>query len=269
MPELPEVETLARSLRLRLAGRRIQSVRVLTPRTVRSPRVDRFVRALRGRTVETVTRRAKFLLLSLDHDLVLIVHLRMTGDLDIVPRGRPLHPHTRVVFRLNGHDLRFVDLRRFGHMDLLPASAVAHFDPIRRLGVEPLARAFTLERFREIMARRRGMLKPLLLRQEVLAGIGNLYADEILFQARLHPGRRVESLRPVEVRRLYLAVRQVLGRAVRGRARPEAPIGTLLRVRDAEGPCPRCGGRLASRRIGGRTTVYCPSCQHERAGPRR
>ncbi len=236
-------------------------MRILTPATIHSPRPDRFARALRGRTVQEVDRRGKYLLLRLDRGLVLVIHLRMTGDLVITSRRRPLHPHTRVVLGLDGPDLRFEDQRRFGHMDLLPASGVGHFPPLQRIGAEPLDGSFTASRFRAILKRRRGALKPLLLRQEVVAGIGNLYADEILFQARLHPGRRVESLGPAEVRRLYLATRQVLRRAVRGLARPGEPVGALLAVREEGGACPRCGRHLTATRMGGRATYFCPACQ--------
>ncbi len=261
MPELPEVETLVRDLRRRLLGRTIRRVRVLAPAMVRSPRPDRFARALRGRTVRGVGRRGKYLLVRLDRGLFLAVHLRMTGDLVVVPRRRPLHPHTRLVLGLDGVDLRFLDQRRFGHMDLLPQSALPVVRALQRLGAEPLGRAFTLERFRAAVRSRRGGLKALLLRQEVVAGIGNLYADEILFQARLHPGRRVESLRPGEVRRLYLAMRHVLRQAVLGLARTGDPGGILLPVRQAGAPCPRCAHSLARMRLAGRATVFCPSCQ--------
>ncbi len=258
MPELPEVESLARYLRRRVVGRRIRRVRILTPSTIRSPAPHRFVRSLRGRTVRAVERRGKYLLLRMDGSLVLAVHLRMTGDFVVAPRGSPLDSHTRVVFVLDGSDLRFDDPRRFGHMDLLPVTALPHFEPLARLGPEPLARVFTAERFRALLKGRRGALKPLLLRQEVLAGIGNLYADEILFQARLHPGRRVESLRPQEVRRLYLATRRALQRAVRGLARAGEPVGALLAVREEGGLCPRCGRPLTVTRLGGRATYFCP-----------
>jgi formamidopyrimidine-DNA glycosylase len=263
VPELPEVETLARHLRRRVVGRRISAVRIITPSTVRSPSPARFTRALRGRVIQAVGRRGKFLLFRLDGDLVLAVHLRMTGDLVITPARRPLDRYTRVVLGLGGHDLRFDDPRRFGHMDLLPRGGISQFEPLRRMGPEPLARSFTLEQFRAVMATRRGVLKPLLLRQEVVAGIGNLYADEILFQARLHPGRRVESLRPVEVRRLYLATRQVLRRATSAMARPGDPVGALLSVREEEGICPRCGRPLTVTRLGGRATFFCSFCQRE------
>ncbi|HEV8340460.1 MAG TPA: bifunctional DNA-formamidopyrimidine glycosylase/DNA-(apurinic or apyrimidinic site) lyase [bacterium] len=269
MPELPDVETLARTLRRRLVGRRIRSARILTPGTVRSPSPAWFLRRLRGRRVAGVDRRGKYLLIRLDAGLVLLVHLRMTGDMEVVPAHAPMGRHTRVIFRLDdaegpeggGDEVRFTDQRRFGHIDLLPAGAVGSIAPLVRMGAEPLGRGFSLEAFRRILGDRRGTLKPLLLRQDVVAGIGNLYADEILFQARLHPGRRVESLRPAEVRRLHEAIRQVLRRATTALSRHGRPVGELLEAREAGGSCPRCGRPLSVSRLGGRATYFCPFCQ--------
>ncbi|HTD47408.1 MAG TPA: bifunctional DNA-formamidopyrimidine glycosylase/DNA-(apurinic or apyrimidinic site) lyase [bacterium] len=261
MPELPDVETLARTLRRRTAGRRIDRVRVLSPKTIRSPAPRAFARLMRGRRIERVGRRGKYLLIDLDGALTLIVHLRMTGDFAIAPAGAPLHPHTRVLFALGAEELRFVDQRRFGHMDLLPAARVHRLSGLRRLGEEPLARGFTLNRFRPLLRGRRGMLKGLLLRQDLVAGIGNLYADEILFQARLRPARPVESLRPPDVARLHGAIRAVLRRATDGLARSGRPGATLLDARGRGGACPRCGRALVPARVAGRGTYYCRACQ--------
>src|SRR5205807_2044011 len=192
--------------------------------------------------------------IDLDGALTLIIHLRMTGDLAIAPAGAPLHPHTRVLFALGSEELRFVDQRRFGHMDLLPAARVDRLSGLRRLGEEPLARRFTLDRFRGLLRGRRGMLKALLLRQDLVAGIGNLYADEILFQARLRPARPAESLRPPDVARLHGAIRAVLRRATDGLARSGSgkAAATLLDARGREGACPRCGRALAAASVRGR-----------------
>ena len=232
MPELPDVETVARMLRRRLRGRRIGGVQLLTPSTIRHPDPATFTRLIRGRRVLDVDRRGKYLLIRLDRDLTLAVHLRMTGDLEITPRRAPLHPHTRVIFTVGLDHLRFTDLRRFGHMDLLTPYQLERVPGLASMGVEPLGPAFTLERFREILRARRIGLKALLLRQDLIAGIGNLYADEILWQARLHPGRRVPALHRV--------IRTVLDRAVRHLSRYRRPVGAFLDAREQDGRCPRC-----------------------------
>ncbi|HKV46344.1 MAG TPA: DNA-formamidopyrimidine glycosylase [bacterium] len=261
MPELPDVETVARMLRRRTVGRRIVRAKILSPSTIRSPAPRAFVRLVRGRRIERVGRRGKYLLVALDGAFTLVVHLRMTGDLAVAPRGTPLHRHTRVVFALDGDELRFVDQRRFGHMDLLPAAAVSGLPGFQRLGVDPTSRGFTLGRFRTRLRGRRGSLKSLLLRQDLVAGIGNLYADEILFQARLRPARPVESLRPAEVTRLHRVIRAVLRRAIEALSGSRRPIGDLLDTRERGAACPRCGRALLVTRIAGRGTYYCRACQ--------
>lgn len=260
MPELPDVETVARRLRQTVAGRRIARVRVLTAATVRSPAPLAFVRQLRGRRIRAINRRGKYLLIRLDGGRVLIAHLRMTGDFVVVPRSAPIHPHTRVVLEVGRRDLRFVDQRRFGHMDLVASEDA--FALLRRVGVEPLGRSFTMRRWQQMLAGRRSTIKSLLLRQDLVAGIGNIYADEILWQAHIHPARPVHRLRPEETRRLYRTIRRVLRRAVTYLSRYGRPVGRFLDVRgERDGPCPRCGHPITAARIAGRTTYFCPRCQ--------
>ena len=261
MPELPDVETVARTLRREAVGRRICRVRVLSPSTVRSPLPGRFASRLRGKQIEQVGRRGKYLLIDLEGDQTLIVHLRMTGGFASASRTDPIHPHTRVLFSFNGEELRFIDQRRFAHMDLVDARDVPTFPGLRRLGVEPLEDVFTLRKFRALLRGRRGTVKGFLLRQDVIAGIGNIYADEILFQARLLPWRPVESLRPAEAARLYRAIRTTLRRATARLSRYGKPSGALLAVRRAGGVCPRCGRALRTATVAGRTSYYCPACQ--------
>jgi formamidopyrimidine-DNA glycosylase len=258
MPELPDVENVVRMLRRTVRGRRIRRVTLVTPSTVRSPDPQTFVRGLRGRVVRDVGRRGKYILLRLDDGRTLAVHLRMTGDLAVVPRDEPRGRHTRVVFDIGGKELRFDDLRRFGHMDL---AREASFAPLQRLGLEPLDRTFTRPAFRGLLDDRRGTVKALLLRQDLLAGIGNIYADEILWQARIHPARRVDALTEDDILRLHRRIRMVLQRAVAGLARYGHPVGRLLAVRDRDGHCPRCGRSLTIGRIAGRTTYFCSLCQ--------
>jgi formamidopyrimidine-DNA glycosylase len=260
MPELPDVEAVRRMLGRRVAGRRIGRVEVLSPGTIRAPAPRLFTRRLSGRRINAVSRRGKYLLFDLQGALPLVVHLRMTGAFVIVSRGAPRPRHTRVTFALDGDELRFLDQRRFGHMDLLPTTEVGR-SVLRGLGAEPLGRGFTLARFRDMLRGRRGALKALLLRQDVIAGIGNLYADEILFQARLGPARGVDTLAPRDTARLYGAVRSVLRRATASPSRYERSSGALLAVRARAGICPRCGRPLTVAQVAGRTTYFCAFCQ--------
>jgi formamidopyrimidine-DNA glycosylase len=264
VPELPDVEAVVRALRRRVVGRRIKRVSILSPSTVRSPRPRVFARRVRGRTIRAVGRRGKYLLIDLDGRLMMVAHLRMTGDLVVATAGEARPSHTRVVFALNGRELRFIDQRRFGHIDLVDVTrpgALAEWEGLRRLGAEPLDPAFTPNRFQEILQGRRGALKALLLRQDLIAGIGNIYADEILFQARLNPSRSVASLRPVQMARLYRAIRTALRRAVTSLTRYGQPVGKLIAARERGGTCPRCRRKLHTARVGGRTTYYCAFCQ--------
>lgn len=261
MPELPDVETLVRRLRPRVRGRRVRRVRLFTPSTVRYPAPEAFRRRLQGRRITGVTRRGKYLLFGLSGDLTLAVHLRMTGDLKVVRPGTPLHPHTRVTFRLDGAELRFTDQRRFGHMHLLTPAEFARFKGVRTLGEEPLSASFTLPRFQGLVRPRRLGVKSFLLRQDLIAGIGNLYADEILWQARLHPGRGTETLSSTQVTGLWRSIGRALRRAVRSQSRYDRPVGSLLDARDRAGRCPRDHGPLRVVRVAGRTTYFCPRCQ--------
>lgn len=260
MPELPDVELVARQLRRTLVGRTIRSVRVLSPSTIRSPSPAAFVRLLRGQRIRSIERRGKYLLIQL-RGATLVAHLRMTGEFEVVPLRRPVHPHTRIIFNLGARDLRFVDQRRFGHMDLVPQDELARFAPLLKIGVEPLSPSLTFERFRALLGSRRGTVKSVLLHQDLMAGIGNLYADEILWQARLHPARQIPRLLPGEVSTLYRTIRSVLHRAVVGLSRSGRPVGRLLKLHESGSLCPRDGHPISIKRIAGRTTYFCTACQ--------
>ena len=270
MPELPEVETVARGLCAPLAGRTISGVTVHWPRTIALPTVDGFRRDIVGRRVDSVGRRGKYIVVGLDEGYLLI-HLKMSGRLRVAPAGEPVDKHTHTLFDLDdGWQLRFHDVRKFGRVYLVddPEQVTAG------LGPEPLADAFTLDEFRRLLARRSGRLKSLLLNQAFLAGLGNIYADEALFAARLHPLRKADSLTPDEKARLYEAIRTVLRRAIAGRgttledggyvdARGE--VGAYqdqIAVYGRQGdPCPACGTSIRRIAVGGRSTHFCPQCQ--------
>jgi formamidopyrimidine-DNA glycosylase len=271
MPELPEVETVARGLRVSLVGRTIISVEVRWARTLIPPDPVAFGRRLVGQVIAGVRRRGKWILITLDGGSTLLVHLRMTGQLVLERVSPPDDRHVRVLFSLdNGWWLRFSDQRKFGRMVLTS-------DPQRYvggLGPEPLADDFTAERLGEMLARRRGRIKPLLLNQRFVAGLGNIYADESLWRAGVHPLRQASGLGPAEVRRLHQGIRSVLQAAIDGGGttladsayrRPDGRTGEfydLLAVYGREGqPCVRCGTAIERIVVGQRGTHYCPHCQ--------
>jgi formamidopyrimidine-DNA glycosylase len=275
VPELPEVETIRRQLARRIRGRTIASVAVRDALLVEPDSPRRFAAAIRGRHVEEVGRRGKYLLLGLDTGDTLAMHLRMTGQILWFP-GAPDRALSHVRARLgldDGSSLAFVDVRRFGRAWIVPAD-LPDVDSYwaGRVGVEPLGPAFTASRLGGLLAGRRGPIKPLLLNQTIVAGIGNIYADEALFQAGVHPLRPAGSLDADEVSRLRDAIRDRLRVAVRAggssidRYRDTAgeagAMQTLLRVHLQAGqPCPRCGTLIVKTRVGGRGTYHCPSCQ--------
>jgi formamidopyrimidine-DNA glycosylase len=270
VPELPEVETVARDLDARLPGRTIERVTVLWPRTVQRPALDAFCARLAGRTVQHVGRRGKFVVIALDQGDRLLVHLRMTGRLLIEPADAPAGPHTRVVFALDrGERLRFDDARKFGRMLLLHPAEFGAFSAA--LGAEPLDAALDLPAFARLLDRR-ARVKALLLDQRSLAGVGNIYADEALFRAGVHPARAACTLTPAELERLYGALRAVLATGVDYRGTSTSTyldaLGQrgrfqerLLVYRRAGQPCSRCGTSLARAVVGGRTSTFCPRCQ--------
>jgi formamidopyrimidine-DNA glycosylase len=272
MQELPEVETIVRDLRPKLAGRTIVGVSHCDwPNTIAPLDAATFSATLRGETILDVARRAKYILLQLSSDRVLAVHLRMTGALTTLPTPQPAGKATRLIFQLdNGAELHFTDARKFGKVRLLTPDELPAF--LARLGPEPLPDDFTLDRFRALLAGRRAQLKPLLLNQRVLAGLGNIYADEALFLARIHPLRTAASLTADESERLYDAIRYVLtqGIANRGTTISDYRDGSGDKGRNQEAlnaygqrdqPCPRCGTPIVRLVVGGRGTHICPHCQ--------
>src|SRR2546426_4886417 len=210
MPELPEVETVARDLRPLITGATIVDATTLWGRTLRGVTADDFADGVAGRRIESVGRRGKQLVVELSGGAFLTIHLKMTGQLFVVRQDGPEDPYVRLVLELDdGREVRFRDIRKFGKIGLY----VAADDPFGAIGPEPLADAFTLGVFRKRLRARKGRLKPLLLDQAFVAGIGNIYADEALWAARLHPLRTARTLRPADERRLWLEMGAVLGAA--------------------------------------------------------
>ena len=275
MPELPEVETVVRDLRAHaLEGAVIREVAVRWPRTVAGMSPAVFAKSLKGRTVVAASRRAKYIVLDLGSGDHVLIHLRMTGKLHFAVADEPVGKHDHVVITFtDGRRLVFNDTRKFGRLQFVADSAD---DPLRGLGPEPLEDAFTSEVLRRRLEGKARPIKPLLLDQTTVAGLGNIYVDEALWQARIHPERRANTLTRAESRRLHAAIRDVLQRGIDN-------CGTTLgtgadnfysvaghRGRNADAlnvfrrdglPCPRCGTLIARIVVGQRGTHFCPRCQ--------
>jgi len=284
VPELPEVESLRRDLAASLVGRTFASVDVRLGKQVLTP-TGLTVEHVIGQQIEDVRRRAKFLIFDLSGGLALVFHLRLAGQLvhrdaahaNIVVGGHPVpaydaplpHRSTHVIFHFDdGSILYLTDIRQFGRVWVLPDSAVQPLLDEAKLGPEPLDDTFTVDVLRERLARRQKMpLKPVLLDQHVIAGIGNIYADEIIFASRLTPATRVGDLDDTAVARLHAAIKDVLGLAVRegvaeilnGKA---SMTRDFPRVHGRKGqPCPVCGTTIVKNQFAGRGTYTCPECQ--------
>ncbi len=278
MPELPEVETIRRDLEKDVVGRRIRSVEVLGTRSVRRHADPGELGArLQGRTVTGVRRSGKYLLVDLDDGSVLVVHLGMSGQLLRAASARePLAPHTHVVVALAGAgQLRFVDPRTFGELFVTaPGSLAAAVPELAHLGFDPLQEPLSWSAFGQRLASRRVALKALLTDQRFVAGIGNIYADEILFAAGLRYDRRSDTLSTQEVRRLYRAMVETLAAAVKHRGSSLADeqyrdlygeVGDYQgqhQVYDRAGQaCRRCRHPISRVRVSGRSTFFCERCQ--------
>jgi formamidopyrimidine-DNA glycosylase len=283
MPELPEVETVRAGLERHVVGRTVADVQVLHPRVVRRDLAGPagFAAAMAGRTVKRAERRGKYLWLALDDDEALLAHLGMSGQLLVGDPDRPLSPHVRARFTFTdgGPDLRFTDQRTFGHLMLVP---FAHADvddarelpaPIAHIAPDPMEAAFDDGDFAARLTRRHTGVKRALLDQSLISGVGNIYADEALWRARLHWARPTETLKRGEVSRLLAAVREVLSEALRAGGTSfdalyvniNGESGYFDRSLQAYGregePCSRCGTPIRRDAFMNRSSYSCPHCQ--------
>ncbi|HLN32282.1 MAG TPA: bifunctional DNA-formamidopyrimidine glycosylase/DNA-(apurinic or apyrimidinic site) lyase [Gemmataceae bacterium] len=272
VPELPEVETVVRDLRPRLAGKRILSLSV-SPFPLRREWSAEWEPMVIGRRIQEVRRRGKWIILDLDGDLHLVIHLGMTGQLRVMPADAPVGSHTHIIAELNRGQaqLRFRDVRRFGSATLFQGKTLLdRFFQESKLGPEPFD--LDTEYFRDCLLRTKRCLKAVLLDQCVVAGVGNIYADESLFQAKLHPAQLGQQTTAPEARRLQAAIVRVLNRAIErrgssirdyiGGSGEKGGYQREFRVYGQVGkPCPRCKTSIMRTRLAGRSTHFCPRCQ--------
>lgn len=271
MPELPEVETIRRSLAPKLIGGKIKQAKVLLASMVQQPTVEELVAKVVGKTIIAVERRGKYFLLRLSDGLSLAIHLRMTGQLLVQDISEPSAKATYFMLALeDGHELRFSDLRKFGKVMLFKTDKPPL--SLSKLGPEPLAADYTPVQLEQALSKRQVAIKKALLNQELVAGIGNIYADEALFVAGIHPNRPACQLTSAELNGLYQAIRQVLSESIEHRGTTkrdyrdgEGNMGdhqNYLRVYGRAGlPCPKCQRPIVKITLGGRGTHFCSKCQ--------
>lgn len=270
MPELPEVETIKRQLLRKIKGKRIQSVDIRLAKFIKHP-LERFRKIVEAAKIESVERRAKLIIIKLSSNYSLIIHLKLTGQL--IYNGKP-DKHTHLIYNFSDQSrLVHNDLRQFGYIKVIPTKALSDFFKKEKFGPEPLDKKFTIGLFKEMLAKRKNAkIKPLLMDQTFLAGIGNLYSDEILFYAKVRPLRKINTLKLKEIKKIYQGIKKILPLAI---SRRGSSIDTYI---DAEGQrgnypsllkvygredqtCFFCSNKIKRLKIGGRSAHYCPRCQ--------
>lgn len=265
MPELPEVETVKRMVEPHIIGRTINKVTLYKPKIISHPDADEFCRLITGKKIESINRRGKFILIYTDNSLKIILHLRMTGLLIVVPSDSPIKKHTHIIFHLTGGlDLRFIDTRAFGRFWLIKNDEDDVFSGINKLGLEPFDCKFNAEYLINKAGKSRRSIKQCLLDQSIVTGIGNIYSDEILFRAKILPMRQADSLTDCEWNALEKIIPEILQKGIDNNSMPEQEYKSnpMFKVYGhAKEPCPICGTPLNKTAINGRSSVYCPNCQ--------
>lgn len=273
MPELPEVETVRRGLMRLVQGRKIESVELLWPKTIEGD-TTKILEQLVNKTIEDIDRRGKFLLFRLSGEDTLVSHLRMEGKYNTVPRGTTPEKHVCVIFHLDADtDLWYLDTRKFGRMQFVPTGLENQLVPgIKKMGPEPTDETLTVAYMQEIMQKSRKIIKPFLLDQSNLAGLGNIYVDEVLWQSQIHPEQPVNLVTLAEIKRLRINIINEIARAiehhgttVHSYTNAFGEAGAFQNELQAYGrvgePCLRCGQPMVKIKVAQRGTTYCPNCQ--------
>ncbi|MDP3486932.1 MAG: bifunctional DNA-formamidopyrimidine glycosylase/DNA-(apurinic or apyrimidinic site) lyase [Bacillota bacterium] len=273
MPELPEVETVRRSLLACIKNLSITAVNVRMPKLIQNLTAEEFSQAIIGRTVRDIERRGKYLMVRLSGEYTLVIHLRMTGQLRYSHPDVPELSHTHIVIYLSdGNELRYTDIRQFGFWFLAPDDIIDQVSRTATLGPEPLEDSLTIECFSSLVIGKKGCIKALLLNQQFVAGVGNIYADEALFGAGVHPERKADTLTSTEIEALYHSMRHVLAQGVRMRGTSFSDYvdglgesGSFqheLKVYGRAGEaCAVCTTPITRLVVAGRGTHICPNCQ--------
>lgn len=270
MPELPEVETIKSQLNLLAAGKKIKGVEVLLPKIVKMPLAE-FKKAVTGAKIKEFNRRAKVLIIKLSNDWSMLMHLKLSGQL-IFDGQKSKHTHV-IFYFIDRHHLIFNDMRQFGYVKLVKTEKLDEFFKKEGFGPEPFDKNFTLARLSAILDKKpHAKIKQFLLDQKNIAGIGNIYSDEILFASRVHPLRRLKDLKPSEIRAVYKNIKKILSEAIQAKGTSadlyidaygrQGNFLPKLKVYGREGQkCVKCQGEVKRIKIGGRSAHFCPFCQ--------
>ncbi len=272
MPELPEVETIKNTLEKHIKNTRIVNCKFFYSGSLKTHTVESFIKEIKGKTIKGISRRGKYLKILLHTGKIILIHLRMTGNLIICTDKDTITKHTHIIIYLNNdYQIRFIDIRKFGTWYLVTHQDLKTIRGYRILGPEPLDEEFTLKYFKNAINRKKN-IKNLLLEQEVVAGIGNIYADEILFASGIKPFRQADALNDSEIEKLYISIKEELKKGIKNRGTSfsdyvdgEGEKGknqNFLKVYQKQGTkCSRCGNLIDKSKIGGRSCHYCPNCQ--------
>ncbi|TFJ93911.1 DNA-formamidopyrimidine glycosylase [Lentibacillus salicampi] len=273
MPELPEVETIKNTLKRFVIDKTITDVTVFWPNIIKRPDdAEQFKDLLHGQSIRDIHRKGKFLLFELD-DAILVSHLRMEGKYSVHPSGEPVKKHTHVIFTFNsGEELRYNDVRKFGTMHLFNKGEERLGKPLNQLGPDPFDEAFTVDYFYQKLKKTDRQIKSVLLDQTVVAGLGNIYVDETLFKAKIHPLRKARQLKKREVQAIREAAISTLreavaqgGTTIRSYVNSQGDMGMFQQELFVYGqenePCKECGRPITKMKVGGRGTHVCVSCQ--------
>lgn len=273
MPELPEVETIRQDMIKKVKGKKIAKVEIRNGKNIKIISPQEFERRLEGKIIKDIKRRGKYLILPLDPPDFLIFHLKLTGRLLFSPAGAKEPDYVRIVFTFTDNTrLFFADIRGFADIYLLTQNEMETVPIIKNLGPEPLSPEFTLDKFKQRLKDKKGKIKPLLMNQNVIAGIGNIYSQESLHRAGVHPERNVSKLTDREIEAIYRSLLEVLQEAIKYRGSSvdayldldgkEGKYVPHLRVYGREGKsCLRCGSPIKKKKIAGRGTYFCSKCQ--------
>lgn len=272
MPELPEVENVRRTLLQLIKGKTIELVEVRWPKIIKQPEQEQFTDALAGQTIEGIDRKGKFLIFLLN-DYSLVSHLRMEGHYSLQNQKEPMDKHVHVIFRFtDGTEMRYRDVRKFGTMHLFSKGSEQEALPLSKLGPEPFSDLFTSEYLQNKLSGTERLIKAVLLDQTIVAGLGNIYVDEVLFRAGIHPNRKANSLTAGEMQNLRREAVATLEESVKAGG---SSVNTYMNSMGIEGsyqdrllvygrkgiPCPTCGTVVEKTKTAGRGTHFCPACQ--------